>query len=97
VGVDEPSVQAAIESIGVPVLKVRHPLPACQRIHVTRPVVVVVGPMRAVDVECVAAAAAEVKARVVELAVIGEDRITTVLERVINAALVERSVLPALR
>jgi hypothetical protein len=97
VGVDDPSVQAAIERVGLRVLRVRHPLPACQRILVMRPIVVVVGPMRAVDVEDVAARAAEVNARVIEVAVISEQRLTAVLQRVINAAVVERSALPALR
>lgn len=97
VRVDEPSIHEAIERIGLQVLRVRHPLPACQRILVTRPLAVVVGPtMRAVDTEDVARAAAHVAARFIEVAAVGEDRLLTVLQRVIQAAVIERSVLPEL-
>jgi hypothetical protein len=96
VRIGEPSVYEAIARLGLRVLQVRHPLPACQRIVVTRPVAVVVGPtIRATDMDCIARAAAEVEARLVELAMVGEDRIAAVLQRVVSAVVVERSSLPA--
>jgi hypothetical protein len=97
VRVDESSIHEALESAGLLVLRVRHPLPACQRILVTRPIAVVVGPtLRAVDREDLARAAAHVKARLIEIAMVGEDRLVSVLQRVIQAAVIERSVLPEL-
>ena len=39
---DEPA-ELGLEELGVRVLRVRHPIPACQRMRITRPFVVVVG------------------------------------------------------
>jgi hypothetical protein len=90
VRVDDPWTQATIERLGVPLLQVRHPLPACERILVNRPIVVVVGPkIRAQDMQCVARAAAEVHATLVEAAFVGEARLVSVLLRAIEAALAE--------
>jgi hypothetical protein len=92
VRIGEPSVYGAIERLGLQVLRVRHPLPACQRIRVTRPIAVIVGPtIRAADMDCIAQAAAEVEARMVELTVVGEDRLGAVLQRVVGAVVVQRS------
>jgi hypothetical protein len=50
------------------VLHVRHPLPACERMRITRPVVVVVGEdVRPVDVAFIKRAAREIGARVVQV------------------------------
>jgi len=96
VRIGEPSVYEAIEHLGLQVLRVRHPLPACQRILVTRPIAVIVGPtIRAADMDSIAQAAAEVGARVVEVSMVGEDRLAAVLQRVVSAAVVQRSALPA--
>jgi hypothetical protein len=96
VRVGEPSVYETIEHLGLQVLRVRHPLPACQRILITRPIAVIVGPtIRVADMDCIAQAAAQVEARMVELSVVGEDRVGAVLQRVVSAAIVQRSALPA--
>jgi hypothetical protein len=50
------------------VLRVRHPLPACERIRVLRPSVVVVGPnVRSDDLAKLAAAARDAKAAILQL------------------------------
>ena len=96
VRVEEPSLHEAIESLGVRVLRVLHPLPACERIRVNRPIAVVVGSMiRAEDMECVSKAAAEVEARLVEVGLVGADQLVGVLQRVLNSVVVRRSVLPS--
>jgi hypothetical protein len=96
VRVVDPWTQATIESFGLPLLRVRHPLPACERILVTRPIVVVIGPtIRPADVELVARAAAKVNARVVEAASVGETQLVSVLRRAINAALTEQACVPS--
>jgi hypothetical protein len=57
-----------LDELNVEVLRVRHPLPACQRMEVTRPLIVVLGEeVRAVDVAFVKRTAREIGARVVQL------------------------------
>jgi hypothetical protein len=57
-----------LDDLDVEVLRVRHPLPACQRMEVTRPVIVVLGEeVRPIDVAFVKRTAREIGARVVQL------------------------------
>ncbi len=50
------------------VLRVRHPLPACERVRTMRPLVVVVGPTVArLDIDALVHAAREAEAEVVEM------------------------------
>ena len=57
-----------LDELGVEVLRVRHPLPACARMHVTRPKVVVLGQdIRPVDVAFIKRAAREIGAKIVQL------------------------------
>jgi hypothetical protein len=93
VGVDHAPMLDAIRSLGLPVLRVRYPLPACERIRVTRPIVVVVDrTIRAVDVDCVAHVAAEVEARLVEIAARDEVWLMSLLRPIVDAILAEQDV-----
>jgi hypothetical protein len=63
----EPS-EWGLDNLDVEVLRVRHPLPACARMEVTRPFVVLLGEdVRPVDVAFVKRTAREIGARVVQL------------------------------
>jgi hypothetical protein len=93
VGIDDASTLAAIQGIGLPVMRVRYALPACERIRVNRPIVVVIGAtIRAVDVERVATAAAQVDAQVVEIGFIGKGQLRIVLGPIVEAILAEQDV-----
>jgi hypothetical protein len=57
-----------LDDLDVEVLRVRHPLPACARMEVTRPFVVLLGEdVRPVDVAFVKRTAREIGAKVVQL------------------------------
>lgn len=60
--------QWGLDDLGVEILRVRHPLPACARMAVTRPFLVIVGQeVRSIDVAFVKRAAREIGAKVVQL------------------------------
>jgi hypothetical protein len=57
-----------LEEMDAEVLLVKHPLPACERMRVTRPAIVIIGEdVRPVDVAFIKRAARETGARVVQL------------------------------
>jgi hypothetical protein len=57
-----------LNGLDVEILRVRHPLPACARMQVTRPFVVIVGQdVRAVDVAFIKRTAHQIGARVIQL------------------------------
>jgi hypothetical protein len=57
-----------LEELGVDVLRVRHPLPACARMHVTRPKIVILGEdIRPIDVAFIKRTAREIGAKIVQL------------------------------
>jgi hypothetical protein len=64
---EEPK-ELGIDNLPVRVLRVRHPLPACQRMHVTRPLVVLVGEgVRKPDVHLLIEEAQRIRAAVLPL------------------------------
>ena len=71
VRIERQDVQAAnwgLEDLDAEVLHVKHPLPACERMRVTRPVIVIIGEeVRPVDVAFIKRAARETGARVVQI------------------------------
>jgi hypothetical protein len=64
---EESACMAALADGTARALRVRHPLPACERIRVVRPAVVVIGRMRDEDAGLVRDAAREVGSEVVDL------------------------------
>lgn len=65
---DEAACVAALDDMTARVLRVRHPLPACERVRVVRPAVVVIGRgVRDDDARLLIDAAREAGAEVVEL------------------------------
>ena len=57
-----------LDELDIEVLRVRHPLPACARMVVTRPVLVILGQeVRSVDIAFVKRVAREINAKVVQL------------------------------
>jgi hypothetical protein len=57
-----------LDELNAEVLHVKHPLPACERMRITRPVVVIVGEdVRPVDAAFIKRAAREIGARVVQV------------------------------
>jgi hypothetical protein len=91
--------QSILDGAGAEMLKVRHPVPACTRIEVTRPAVVVVGTtVQWRDFLLVMAAAASVGARVIELRFSSERSLRRELSEAIDATIAQRereAVLPA--
>jgi hypothetical protein len=68
VRVDDPEIAQIATAVASRVLRVRHPIPACQRVGVTRPLVIVLGPnVRSADAHLVLEAADQVSAEVVYL------------------------------
>jgi hypothetical protein len=60
--------ELGLDELGVEVVRVRHPLPACARLRVLRPMVVIVNSeIRPQDVAFVRRAASEIGARVLQL------------------------------
>ncbi len=68
VGSPEENAYWGLDELGVDVLRVRHPLPACARMQVTRPKVVILGEdIRPMDVAFIKRTAREIGAKIVQL------------------------------
>ena len=64
----------------------RHPLPACERIRVTKPLVVVIGPsVRSFDVDLVVEAASLVSAPVIEAWSTNSDWLVSEVRRALSS------------
>jgi hypothetical protein len=60
--------QLELSSLAVRVLRVRHPLPACHRAHITRPSVIVIGGgVRSVDADLLSTEAVRIRAAVLDM------------------------------
>jgi len=86
VRLEDPSTRAALSAVGLEVLYVRHPLPACERIRVTKPLVVVIGPsVRSFDVDLVVEAASLVSAPVIEAWSTNSDWLVSEVRRALSS------------
>jgi hypothetical protein len=95
VRLDDPWMHAAVESVGAEVLRVRHPLPACERIRVNEPAVVVVGPtVQWRDYLLLVAAAASVGAAIIEARLATEHSLVSDLRMAVDGVLARSRVAP---
>jgi hypothetical protein len=89
---EEPK-ELALDELGADVVRVRHPLPACARLRVVRPMVVIVNAeIRAQDVAFVRRAASEIGARVLQLGpIVARDQLRDWLRDAIDEVSRERA------
>jgi hypothetical protein len=84
--------ELGLDELGVDVVRVRHPLPACERLRVVRPMVVIVNAqVRPQDVAFVRRAASEIGARVLQLGpIMARDQLREWLREAIDEVSRER-------
>jgi hypothetical protein len=84
---DDEAETLGLDELAVRILRVRHPLPACERIRVVRPLAVVIGHgVRGLDLDLVRDAAHEVGGEIVELEAVARSALREEVRRAVDRA-----------
>jgi hypothetical protein len=84
---EEESEKLGLDELAVDVLRVRHPLPACERVRVVRPLVVVIGHgVRDSDLDLLRDAARDIGCEIIELGALPRPALREEVRRAVDRA-----------